>query len=90
MAPKFLVIGGTFTAFNSASRSYLARITSTGAVDFNFTAGASAPEILVQEVVALARERYGVTDVEEIETVEETEHFGLPAEIVKLMKERGE
>jgi 4-hydroxy-3-methylbut-2-enyl diphosphate reductase len=54
------------------------------------TSGASAPEILVQEVVALARERYGVTDVEEIETVEETEHFGLPAEIVKLMKEKGE
>ena len=54
------------------------------------TSGASAPEILVQEVVALARERYGVTDVEEIETVEETEHFGLPSEIIKLMKEKGE
>ncbi len=52
------------------------------------TSGASAPEILVQEVVALARERYGVATVEEIETVEETEHFGLPYEVVKLMKEK--
>jgi 4-hydroxy-3-methylbut-2-enyl diphosphate reductase len=52
------------------------------------TSGASAPEILVQEVVALVRERYGVTEVEEIETVEETEHFGLPSEIIKLMKEK--
>ena len=52
------------------------------------TSGASAPEILVQEVVTLVRERYGVTEVEEIETVEETEHFGLPAELTKLMKEK--
>ena len=38
-----MVVGGTFTAFNSVSRNYLARVTSTGAVDFNFTADASAP-----------------------------------------------
>lgn len=61
-----------------------------GVKTLGLTSGASAPEILVQEVVALVRERYGVTDVEEIETVEETEHFGLPAEIIKLMKEKGE
>jgi 4-hydroxy-3-methylbut-2-enyl diphosphate reductase len=60
-----------------------------GVKTLGLTSGASAPEILVQEVVALARERYGVTAVEEIETVEETEHFGLPYEIVKMMKERG-
>ena len=60
-----------------------------GVKTLGLTSGASAPEILVQEVVALVRERYGVTDVEEIETVEETEHFGLPAEIIKLMKEKG-
>jgi 4-hydroxy-3-methylbut-2-enyl diphosphate reductase len=59
-----------------------------GVKTLGLTSGASAPEILVQEVVALARERYGVTDVEEIETVEETEHFGLPAELTKLMKEK--
>ena len=60
-----------------------------GVKTLGLTSGASAPEILVQEVVALVRERYGVTNVEEIETVEETEHFGLPSEIVKMMKEKG-
>ncbi len=59
-----------------------------GVRTLGLTSGASAPEILVQEVVALARSRYGVTTVEEIETVEETEHFGLPSEIIKLMKEK--
>jgi 4-hydroxy-3-methylbut-2-enyl diphosphate reductase len=59
-----------------------------GVKTLGLTSGASAPEILVQEVVSLVRERYGVTDVEEIETVEETEHFGLPSEIIKLMKEK--
>ena len=59
-----------------------------GVKTLGLTSGASAPEILMQEVVNLARERYGVKTVEEIETVEETEHFGLPSEIVKLMKEK--
>jgi 4-hydroxy-3-methylbut-2-enyl diphosphate reductase len=59
-----------------------------GVKTLGLTSGASAPEILVQEVVSLARERYGVTTVEEIETVEETEHFGLPSELIKLMKEK--
>jgi 4-hydroxy-3-methylbut-2-en-1-yl diphosphate reductase len=60
-----------------------------GVKTLGLTSGASAPEILVQEVVSLARERYGVQTVEEIETVEETEHFGLPSEIVKMMKDKG-
>jgi 4-hydroxy-3-methylbut-2-enyl diphosphate reductase len=59
-----------------------------GVKTLGLTSGASAPEILVQEVVTLARERYGVKNVEEIETVEETEHFGLPHDIVKMMKAR--
>ncbi len=59
-----------------------------GVKTLGLTSGASAPEILIQEVVTLVRERYGVTEVKEIETVEETEHFGLPYEIVKLMKEK--
>ena len=53
------------------------------------TSGASAPEILFQEVISLARSRYGVTNIEELETVVETEHFGLPYEIVKLVKAKG-
>jgi 4-hydroxy-3-methylbut-2-enyl diphosphate reductase len=60
-----------------------------GVKTLGLTSGASAPEVLVQEVVALARERYGVKTVQEIETVEETEHFGLPNEIIKMMKEKG-
>jgi 4-hydroxy-3-methylbut-2-enyl diphosphate reductase len=60
-----------------------------GVKTLGLTSGASAPEILIQEVVSLAHDRYGVKSVEELETVEETEHFGLPSEIVKLMKESG-
>ncbi|OGS36180.1 MAG: 4-hydroxy-3-methylbut-2-enyl diphosphate reductase, partial [Elusimicrobia bacterium RIFOXYD12_FULL_66_9] len=60
-----------------------------GVKALGLTSGASAPEILVQEVVTLCKSRYGVTTVEELETVEENEHFGLPYEIVKLVKEKG-
>ena len=52
------------------------------------TSGASAPEILIQEVVTLCKERYGVGAVEELETVEENEHFGLPTELVKMIKDK--
>ncbi len=59
-----------------------------GVRTLGLTSGASTPEILFQEVVTLARERYGVTTVEEVETVEESEHFSLPYELTKMMKER--
>ena len=49
------------------------------------TAGASAPEILVQEVVEfLARE--GFTNVQEVEVMPENVRFGLPAEIVQAIQ----
>ncbi len=48
------------------------------------TAGASAPEILVSEVVAYLRER-GFGSVEEVEVVPENVRFGLPAEIVQAI-----
>jgi 4-hydroxy-3-methylbut-2-enyl diphosphate reductase len=41
------------------------------------TAGASAPEVLVQEVIAACRERFTVT-VEELAVTEESVHFRLP------------
>jgi 4-hydroxy-3-methylbut-2-enyl diphosphate reductase len=41
------------------------------------TAGASAPELLVQEVIAACRERFAVT-VEELAVTEESVHFKLP------------
>jgi 4-hydroxy-3-methylbut-2-enyl diphosphate reductase len=52
------------------------------------TASASAPEILVQEVVTLSRERFGVRVVEEFETVKEDVSFPLPQELKALLPVR--
>jgi 4-hydroxy-3-methylbut-2-enyl diphosphate reductase len=41
------------------------------------TAGASAPEVLVQEVIAAIRQHY-LTQIDEISVTEETTHFKLP------------
>ncbi len=60
-----------------------------GVKTLGLTSGASAPEILFQEVVTMAKDRFGVKVVEEVETVEENEHFGLPAELVKMIKDKG-
>ncbi|HUS19818.1 MAG TPA: 4-hydroxy-3-methylbut-2-enyl diphosphate reductase [Terriglobales bacterium] len=50
----------------------------------SLTAGASAPEVLVKEVIEfLANE--GFTDVEEVEVMPENVRFGLPPEIVKAI-----
>jgi 4-hydroxy-3-methylbut-2-enyl diphosphate reductase len=59
-----------------------------GVKTLGLTSGASAPEILIQEVLTFCRERYGVKSVEEMETVEETEHFSLPYELVSMMQEK--
>ncbi|MGH6933968.1 MAG: 4-hydroxy-3-methylbut-2-enyl diphosphate reductase [Dongiaceae bacterium] len=48
-----------------------------GVLRLGITAGASAPEVLVQEVVAACRERFSVT-LEEFPAVEENVHFKLP------------
>ena len=45
------------------------------------TAGASAPETLVDELIAACRERYEVT-VEEVRTTEESVVFKLPRQLV--------
>jgi len=50
------------------------------------TASASAPEILVREVVDHAREKLGVSHVEEFETVQEDVNFPLPVELKELVK----
>lgn len=50
----------------------------------SLTAGASAPEVLVKEVIEfLANE--GFTNVEEVEVMPENVRFGLPPEIVKAI-----
>jgi 4-hydroxy-3-methylbut-2-enyl diphosphate reductase len=53
----------------------------TGARRLGITAGASAPELLVDELIAACRERYEVT-VEEVRTTEESVVFKLPRQLV--------
>ena len=48
------------------------------------TAGASAPEILVQQVVAFLQSR-GFGSVDEVEVMPENVRFGLPPEIVQAI-----
>jgi 4-hydroxy-3-methylbut-2-enyl diphosphate reductase len=50
------------------------------------TASASAPEILVREVVDYTREKFGIREVEEFETVQEDVNFPLPNELKGLLK----
>ncbi|MGE4280680.1 MAG: 4-hydroxy-3-methylbut-2-enyl diphosphate reductase [Magnetospirillum sp.] len=45
------------------------------------TAGASAPEVLVEEVIAAARDRFDVT-IEEIKVTDETVSFKLPPQLL--------
>jgi 4-hydroxy-3-methylbut-2-enyl diphosphate reductase len=54
-----------------------------GVETVGITAGASAPEHLVQEVIDYFR-NLGVSEVEEIEAIHESVKFGLPAEMSKL------
>jgi 4-hydroxy-3-methylbut-2-enyl diphosphate reductase len=51
-----------------------------GVKNVGVTAGASAPEHLVQDLVAFLRE-YGYRDLEEVELVDEDVRFSLPAEL---------
>jgi 4-hydroxy-3-methylbut-2-en-1-yl diphosphate reductase len=56
----------------------------SGVQTVSLTAGASAPEVLVKEVIEfLANE--GFTQVEEVEVMPENVRFGLPPEIVKAI-----
>ena len=55
-----------------------------GVKTVGLTAGASAPEILVQEVVDFLAEQ-GFTDMREVEVMPENVRFGLPAEIVEAI-----
>jgi 4-hydroxy-3-methylbut-2-enyl diphosphate reductase len=54
-----------------------------GCASVGLTAGASTPEILVQEVVDNLRLR-GFTNVQELEIIEEDVHFPLPAPLEKF------
>lgn len=60
-----------------------------GVRTLGLTASASAPEVLVQEVVEFCKKEFGVIRVEEFETVEEDMHFSLPYELELLIRGRG-
>jgi 4-hydroxy-3-methylbut-2-enyl diphosphate reductase len=55
-----------------------------GVKTVGLTAGASAPEILVQEAVTYLQEQ-GFTDLREVEVMPEHVRFGLPPEIVEAI-----
>jgi len=48
------------------------------------TAGASAPEVLVEDVVNYLRQN-GFSSVEEVEVMPENVRFGLPPEIIQAI-----
>jgi len=56
----------------------------TGVNTVAVTAGASAPEVLVEQVVAYLGEQ-GYKDLEEVEVMPENVRFGLPGEIIKAI-----
>lgn len=60
---------------NEINDKWLAGVNTVGV-----TAGASAPEILVQEVISYLRD-YGATEVVEVSGVEENVHFPMPKEL---------
>jgi len=57
-----------------------------GANVVGLTASASAPEILVQQVVDFARTRLGIDEIEELDTVREDVHFSLPHELTAMAR----
>lgn len=54
-----------------------------GVETVGITAGASAPEHLVQEVIDYFR-KSGVSDIQEVEAIHESVKFGLPSELSKI------
>ncbi|HTU03300.1 MAG TPA: 4-hydroxy-3-methylbut-2-enyl diphosphate reductase [Candidatus Sulfotelmatobacter sp.] len=98
LAPVILVIGSRNSsnsnrlaevARDAGARAYLIDDISQidpawldGVESLGITAGASAPEYLVEEVVAFFREA-GATEIREIQAVSEEVSFGLPPELVR-------
>ena len=56
-----------------------------GVATVGLTSGASVPEVLVQEVLALLAE-YGYSTIEEVETAKEDILFSLPKELRSALK----
>ena len=58
----------------------------TGVRTLGLTASASAPEVLVREVIDHTRKNFGVRSVEEFQTVTEDVNFSLPVELKDLLR----
>ena len=102
-APVILVIGSKNSsnsnrlveeALLAGSRAYLVDDASgvdpawfEGADTVGVTSGASAPEFLVDQIVA-ALKSLGAENVEDLVTIEEDVHFALPAELVEARARR--
>ena len=56
-----------------------------GVTNVAVTAGASAPEVLVEDVILFLRSK-GFGKVEEVEVMPENVRFGLPPEIVQAIQ----
>ena len=69
---------------NEVDETWFENVSSVGV-----TSGASVPDVLVQEVLALLSE-YGFTDVSEVTTAQEDIIFSLPKEIRGKLKESGD
>jgi 4-hydroxy-3-methylbut-2-enyl diphosphate reductase len=81
-------------ALLAGSRAYLVDDASgvdptwfAGADTVGVTSGASAPEFLVDQIVA-ALKSLGAENVEDLVTIEEDVHFALPAELVEARARR--
>ena len=70
--PSYLI-----ESYQDINPTWLQRVGGVG-----ITAGASAPEILVQEVVAFLKQQ-GATEVEELNVIEEHVQFQLPRELLQ-------
>ncbi|MGP5026495.1 4-hydroxy-3-methylbut-2-enyl diphosphate reductase [Glutamicibacter ardleyensis] len=69
---------------NEVDETWFENVSSVGV-----TSGASVPDVLVQEVLALLAD-YGFTDVSEVTTAQEDIIFSLPKEIRGKLKESGD
>ena len=74
-----------FRVAEAVSRGEVDRGWLTGVTNVGVTAGASAPEHLVEELIAFLRND-GFRQVEEIEMVDEDVRFSLPSELMVSLR----
>lgn len=60
----------------------------SGIKSVGISAGASAPEDLVQELIETIQKKYGISSVEEVKTIDEDVHFALPKILQEAVSKR--